>query len=235
MPFDGKARRVRGGRQPPKEARHQDPAAFDKIAEAKLSLLDELVPYLARAIGPNCEVVLHDNRWARPTIRAIGNSYITKRKVGDLMTRTILGGVEVRDESHPIFNYAARTPDHKQLRVSLLPITHGGIVIAYVSVNYLIQDLMLARQALALLAKTEPHGRVVERYLSTSDVIGSLIEESLNDRGRPAHLLTRTERIDLLRRLKERGALNMRGAVEQIASSLNVTRAAVYNYLQEIE
>jgi predicted transcriptional regulator YheO len=61
-----------------------------------------------------------------------------------------------------------------------------------------------------------------------------MIEENLNDRGRPAHLLTRAERIELRRRLKERGALNMRGAVEQIAASLNVSRAAVHNYLQEI-
>jgi predicted transcriptional regulator YheO len=212
----------------------QGKAAFDDVAEAKLSLLAELVPLLARAIGPNCEVVLHDNRWTRPTIRAIGNNHVTKRKAGDLITRTIVGGVEVRDQLQPIFNYPAKTPDNKQLRVSLLPIVHRGRVIAYISVNYLIQDLMLARQALALLTKTEAHGRVYERYLSTRDVIGNMIEESRNDWGRPAHLLTRTERIELLRRLRERGALNMRGAVEQIASSLNVSRAAIYNDLQEI-
>jgi predicted transcriptional regulator YheO len=234
MPFNRKRRRAGDSSGQQTQSARPAEGAFDEIAEAKLAMLAELVPQLARAIGPNCEVVLHDNRWTRPTIRAIGNSYITGRKTGDLMTRTIVGGVEVHDQSKPIFNYAAKTPDLKQLRVSLLPIKHGGAVIAYISVNYLVHDLLLARQALALLTKTEPHGRVVEQYFSTHDVIGTMIEESLDHRGRPAQLLTRAERIELLRCLKERGALNMRGAVEQIASSLNVSRATIYNYLQEI-
>lgn len=210
------------------------PAAFDPIAEAKLALLAKLVQQLARAIGPNCEVVLHDNRWAQPTIRAIGNSHVTDRQIGDLMTRTVLDGVEIKDHAEPVFNYAARTPDNKRLRVSLLPIVHENLVIAYLSVNYLVEDLELARQTLTVLTNAEPHSQVFEQYLSTGDVIDAIIEKTVCSLGRPAQRLSRSERIELLRRLKQNGALNMRGAVERIARALNLSRAAIYNYLREI-
>lgn len=210
-------------------------AAFDAVAEAKLALLEALVPQLARAIGPNCEVALHDNRWVQPTIRAIGNSHVTGRKVGDLMTRTLVDGVELRDRLEPLYNYAAPSPHNKRVRVSLLPILHEGLVIAYLAINFSVEELEQARQAIGLLTKTAAEGRVVEQFMSAGDVIGSILDEGLHARGRTANRLSRDERIELLRRLKERGALNMRGAVEEIATRLGVSRAAIYNYLREVE
>jgi predicted transcriptional regulator YheO len=114
-------------------------------------------------------------------------------------------------------------------------VLHEGLVIGYIAVNFCIEDLELARQAIAILTKTGPQGHVVEHHLAPGEVIGSIIEASLHTWGRPAHRLSRSERIELLRRLRERGALNMRGAVEQIAASLDVSRAAIYNYLREID
>jgi predicted transcriptional regulator YheO len=210
-------------------------AAHDAAAEAKLLLLETLVPQLAQAIGPHCEVVLHDNRPAQPTVRAIGNGHVSGRRVGDLMTRTVVDGTELRDRTEPLFNYAARSPDNKRVRVSLLPVVHEGSVIAYVAVNFSVEDLELARRAIDLLTATAADGRVVEQFQSAGEVVGSLLDEGLRHRGRTTHRLSRAERIELLRWLKERGALHMRGAVEQIATRLGISRAAVYNYLREID
>jgi predicted transcriptional regulator YheO len=48
-----------------------------------------------------------------------------------------------------------------------------------------------------------------------------------------AALLDKSERIDLLRHLRDRGVFHMRGAADYVASVLRVSRAAIYNYLRE--
>ncbi len=53
----------------------------------KLDLPSDLIPKLARAFAPVCEItVLHDNSTFPPTIRAIGNGHVSGRSVGDSMT-----------------------------------------------------------------------------------------------------------------------------------------------------
>jgi predicted transcriptional regulator YheO len=210
--------------------------ASDVTAEAKLELLDDLVPKLARAIAPICEVVLHQNTSRPPTIRAIGNGHVTGRTVGDLMTQILINGEDVRDRSTPLFNYLSKVPDGRQIRVSLIPITHDGRVIAYLAVNFLVQDLAMARQALSVLVQAEPHAEAIEeKFLSPHDVIEKSVDDFLHTSGRPVELLEKRERIELIRRLRDRGVFSMRGAVDEVASSLGVSRTAVYNYLNEVD
>jgi predicted transcriptional regulator YheO len=208
--------------------------AVPDSTEAKLSLLDEFVPMLARAIGPLCEVVLHENRSRPPTIRAIGNGHISGRFVGDLMTKVFVDGKDVSDLKTPLFNYLSRLPDGRQHRVSLIPILDRGKVIAYVAVNFVVQDIVLAQQALSLLVNAEPREEAIEEaFLTPRDVIQKLVDERLHDQGRLAALLDKSERIELLRYLRDRGVFRMRGAVDDVASMLRVSRAAIYNYLRE--
>lgn len=203
-------------------------------AEAKLRLLEDLVPKLARAIAPVCEVVLHANTSQPPTIRAIGNGHVTNRTVGDLMTKTVVDGKDVTDLRTPMFNYLSNTPDGKQARVSLIPILDEDEVIAYIAVNFLVQDFVTAHQALSLLIRAEPHSEAIEEtFLTPRDVIERTIDEYLHECGRPVALMVKAERLELVRRLRDRGAFGMRGAVSDVASKLGVSRAAVYNYLNE--
>jgi predicted transcriptional regulator YheO len=205
-------------------------------AEAKLALLEDLVPKLARAIAPVCETVLHQNTSQPPTIRAIGNGHVTGRSVGDLMTLVVIDGKDMKDLSAPLYNYVSTMPDGRRIRVSAIPITHDGAVIAYVGVNFLVHDFEMAQQALSLLIQTEPHREVIEeRFLSPREVIASSIEAQLKAFGRPAAMLKKAERIVLVRRLREQGLFGMRGAADQIASILGVSRAAIYNYLNSKE
>jgi D-arginine utilization repressor len=59
-----------------------------------------------------------------------------------------------------------------------------------------------------------------------------LIESCLEHCNRPAHLLSREDRIDVVRRLHGEGAFRLRGAAREIAVRLGISRAAVYNYLK---
>jgi len=212
--------------------RRKDPKPSGLSAEAKLELLEDLIPKLARAIAPVCEAVLHQNTSQPPTIRAIGNGHVTGRSVGDLMTLVVIDGKDMRDLTTPLYNYVSTMPDGRRIRVSAIPILHDGAVIAYVGINFLVHDFEVAQQALSMLVKTEAHPEVIEeKFLSPREVIASSVEEQLKAFGRPAAMLNRTERVALVHRLRERGLFGMRGAADQIASILGVSRAAIYNYL----
>lgn len=238
-PSAPKDERRRNGKPRGKSGKESDPAKeraplVDAQAELKLALLEDLVPKLARAIAPICEVVLHQNTSHPPTIRAIGNGHLTGRTVGDLMSQVFIDGEDVRDLSTSLFNYRAKTPDGRKTRVSLIPIMHNDAVIAYLSVNFLVQDLEIARQALSILVEAEPHAEAIdEAFLSPHDVIKKSVEDFLHTCGRPIAMLEKGERVQLVRRLRDRGVFGMRGAVDEIASMLGVSRTAVYNYLNE--
>ncbi len=204
-------------------------------AELKLDLLTELVPMLARAVGPLCEVVLHQNTTSPPTIRAIGNGHVTGRTVGDLMTRIFVNGQDVTRREEPLFNYMSTMPDGRQIRVSVIPVRQDRRVIGYLAVNFLVHDLEVAVQALSVLCKPEPHDFAIsENFTSPREVIAQTATEYLRAQGRTLALLSTAERIQLVRHFKTKGVFQMRRAAEEVAGLLGVSRAAVYNYLSAL-
>lgn len=204
-------------------------------ADLKLELLAELVPQLARAIAPNCEVALHDASTDPPTIRAIGNGHVTGRSVGDRMTQVAIDEVPMKSIDMPLFNYHSRTPKGQEVRNSLLPIRHEGEVIGYLAVNFLIHDLLLARQVLSFLSGAEPQVSPIKDPFDGAQSASSLFDGYLETLGCTAAGLGREQRLALVRHLHRRGAFAMRGAVEEVARKMGVSRTTIYNYLSSID
>lgn len=210
--------------------------ASDHAAEIKLAVLEDLLPQIARAIGPICELVLHDSRDGSPKIRAIANSHISNRKVGGPMGRIFVDGSEIENFDQPIFNYMGRTQDGKTLRCSLIPVHHEGRVIGLICVNFLIHDLAIARDAISALLRMEGQTDNVSEYVpSQLDLFEEILQECLSQRGRSAELLSREDRLSLMGELKSRGALSVRGAVGRLSRRLGMSRTTVYNDLKAIE
>ncbi|WIW57063.1 PAS domain-containing protein (plasmid) [Mesorhizobium mediterraneum] len=198
-----------------------------------LEVLAQLVPQIARSIANDCEVALHDNRTSPPRILAIGNGHVTRRTIGDLMTRIAIGETEMHDMREPLYNYSSIGPDGRQLRVSLLPIMIGGKTIAYLAINYATGDLLMAQKAIAQLTRTEPHPKeILETFLPSSLPLRHVISRQIEESSRPPHLLDREDRIELVRRLHGQGVFQMRGAVRETAARLGISRTAVYYYLK---
>lgn len=207
----------------------------DAEAEAKLALLEELLPQIARAVGPICEIVLHEPAEDQWRIRAIANGHISNRKAGGPMGRIYIDGEELHRFDRPTFNYPGRTHDGKSLRCSLLPVQHDNETIGLVCVNFLTHDLLIARETIGALLRTEPQTANVSEYVpSEPDLFEDIVQECISGRGRSAELLTREERLALLGELKTRGALSLRGAVDRLAVRLGTSRTTIYNDLKEI-
>ncbi len=74
---------------------------------------------------------------------------------------------------------------------------------------------------------------------STADALGpdrltDLILQVEHELGGELHTLSRTKKQTAARLLEERGAFRFRGAVEDIADAMNVSRVTVYNYLNTV-
>jgi len=201
----------------------------------KMALLEELVPQLARAIAPGCEVVLHDARTRPATIRAIGNAHVTGRGVGDFMTLIAIDDVEEATVTEPLYNYISPTPSGARARVSVLPIRHEGEIIGWIAVNFLVEDLLTAQQAISFLVQSEhPGQRIRETFLANRSPAAAF-DECLGAFGRAASQLGRAERIALVGQLRERGVFALRGAVDDVAQRMGVSRTTIYNYLALVE
>jgi predicted transcriptional regulator YheO len=87
-------------------------------ARAALSTLAEMAPDLARALGPDHEVVLHDLRLIPNSIVAIGGG-LTGRSVGGPTTDLLLRLVHHRRHAN-VLRYQTRSADGRTLRSSTL-------------------------------------------------------------------------------------------------------------------
>lgn len=204
-------------------------------AELKLQLIEELVPQIARAVGPICEFVLHEWVGDRSRIRAIANAHISGRKTGGPMGRVFVHGTEVHDFKHAIFNYNGSTQEGGSLRCTLIPILHEEVVIGVLCVNFLTRDLVVARDALSTLLKTEDETDSFSEYVpNPPDVFDEVFQECLNRQGWSPSLLSRRERLMLLSELKSRGVLRVRGAIDRLAARLGTSRTTIYNDLKEV-
>jgi D-arginine utilization repressor len=200
----------------------------------KLDLLAELLPQLARAVGPLYELVLHEKKGKKVRIKAISNNHISNRTTGGPMARIFYEGKEISEPQEALYNYPGITEDRKRLRCSSIPIRHEDDVIGYLCVNFLIHDLQSASDVLAGLLATEVDAQQVREFVPKSaDIFDSIVEKAIRERGRPAESLTRPEKLELMRTLRARGALNVRGAIRRIAARLGLSRTAVYNYLRQ--
>lgn len=69
------------------------------------------------------------------------------------------------------------------------------------------------------------------RMRSLEDAVPRMVEQIARDMNREVNDLSRDEKQQVVRTLNERGALLLRGAVDEVADLLGVSRITIYNYL----
>jgi predicted transcriptional regulator YheO len=199
-----------------------------------------LVKGLSLALGPDCEVVLHDVSNPEHSIVAIENGSISGRKVGDPLTDYGLFSLKTALASDIDYlpNFLARTRDGRRMRCNTLFLRdEQRTVVGYLCLNC---DMTRAEVAKGLLDHLTAIASPVysEHFAEGPSASGEdllqrnlrLIRELL---GKPLHLLNRPERLEAVRHLEEKGFFLLKGAVEAFAQEAGVSVFTVYRYLRE--
>lgn len=209
---------------------------FETVSELH-AMLEPVMRAITAAVGPHCEVVLHDlsNRSMERTIYAIENGDVSGRSVGGPSTNLGLGVLQHEDIDHNAYGYRGRTSDGRDLHCSSVYYRNSaGSVIAALCINV---DLTAVQNAQAILAALVPADSEGPREIVGPDiqmVLEEMIDTAIKAIGKPVNLMTKSDRIQVLRVLEDRGAFHIKRAVDKVSARLGVSKVTAYSDLDAV-
>lgn len=194
---------------------------------------------LVQTFGQDCEVVLHDLRTPTQSVVYVVNNTVTKREVGQsfqhLVPQVILSDA-LKDDV--VSNYYFTTDDGKLIRSSSALIRdENSVIIGAICINLdtsrLTQNIAWLESMLPNQTQPVQQKEIVEKPEHITEIVTSLIDNIIKDI--TVSELKREDRIELIRFMDSKGIFMMKGAIEQVAEKMNITKVTVYSYLDEIK
>lgn len=203
-----------------------------------LSFYRPMVGFLSKLCGPSCEVLLHDVADPENSVIAIENGELSGRSIGSPLTDLAYKIMETGEykTQHYLSNYSG-TSKGKPFLSNTFFITNEGRLIGLLCVNRdtgpmhdLDRALDYFKQQYNLFDVTLPD--IHENLEAPVPVIlENLVGAAIDEIGVPKNRLTIDEKVTIVGKLAERGVLNMRGAIAEIARQLDVSEPTVYRYI----
>ena len=66
------------------------------------------------------------------------------------------------------------------------------------------------------------------------DVVAAMVTKAVGEMGKTPAAMTREEKMEVVKRLEERGAFLVKRSAEQVAEALDLSRYTIFAYLKEI-
>ncbi len=200
-----------------------------------------LVHGLAEMFGPDCEVVLHDVGRLPNSIVAIENGDVTGREVGDVPTDLMLRSLRAASEGGPDVRLYVTSSDGKVLKSLAVSLRDAqGDVFGILGLNFDVSGVVQSQRTLANLAAVGRAGGdavpETEEIFSDDirDVVAGMVAKILKEVGKTPAAMSRDEKMDVVKRLEERGAFLVKRSAEQVAEALDLSRYTIFSYLKEI-
>jgi len=196
--------------------------------------------------GKKCEVVLHDFNIPQHSIVEIENGHITGRKIGGPITDFALSiwrknGYGKKKEDK-IVNYRTKTKDGKILRSSSVFIRDdqkkiiGCLCINYDLTEYLMFNKIIGEFCNTIDLDNEKSKEEAETFTNNvDDVLEDIIREAIDEIGKPVSMMQKDDKLMVAKIVDEKGGFLIKGAINQLAAEINVSRYTVYNYLDELK
>lgn len=204
------------------------------------SVLKPYIPVaelLAATFGPDCEVVLHDLAAPERSVVYVANPSVTGRKIGDSfdqLVRQVILSHELREDY--VANYYFTAKNGKRIRSSSLIIRGAdGKLEGALCINLDTTRVQAQLDFLQSLLPQPPAANPPEAPAESEHI--SVMIENLMDGivgSAESAALTREQRIEKVRFMKEKGLFLMKGSIEMAAEKLGVNKVTIYSYLDEV-
>ena len=209
-----------------------------KSISDEMDFFSRLAKGIAAQFGNKCEVVLHDyEEDYDSTIVQTENGHITGRSVGECGTNSGLevlrGTVERGDE----YNYITQTKDGKILHSTSIYIRDDeGKAIGALCINWDVTEMYACQNVLKDIIGIDAAEGVKEVITNdVSDLLDSLIQDSIRYVGKPVASMTKEDKIKGLKYLDAKGAFLIKKAGEKITKFYDISKYTLYNYLEQQE
>lgn len=218
----------------------------DQEISRKLQAYVPLVKFLARFLGGNCEVVLHDVRNIEKSIVAIENNHVSGRTIGDPLLNL---GRFFREQENPSADFikpriTSDANERKRKTASYLIKDEDGDLVGLLCLNMdltrfsELQDL-LDEYVLGPGIKVQKEPQPVtlgeeDEDHSIEDLTHSIIKDTIHSSPVPPSRMTPEEKMEIVEKLNCRGVFLLRGALGEVANLLETSENSIYRYLSKI-
>ena len=210
---------------------------FEK--EHLFKILAQLADAIVKTFPRNFEVVVHDLSQPQKSIRHIAGD-VTHRKIGGPVTDMVVKalhqeGPDIRDRH----NYKTNTKDGRVLKstTSFIRDPKGEVAAAF-CINFDTTDYLNATRALEMFAGAvspfNGQGKLETFTSSITETIEALFEQAVAKIGKQPASMSTDEKVELVREMEISGVFQIKGAVDQVALFMGVSKYTVYNYLKKI-
>lgn len=207
------------------------------------SLIDfytRLAHGIASQFGSNCEVVVHDlqNHDYEHSIIAIENGHVSGRRIGDGPSHIVLESLQNgKKHQKDKLAYLTKTKDGKILKSSTIYIRdENDKIIGILGINYDISLMLAMEEHLHSFSCTEAENTQAEPIsLNVSDLLDELIAQSARSIGKPVALMTKEDKIQIVKLLNDAGAFLITKSGPKVCKYLGISKYTLYSYLDQIK
>jgi predicted transcriptional regulator YheO len=185
--------------------------------------------------------VLHDLGEMPNTIVAIEHGEVTGRSVGDVPTDLMLRTLRRGEEGAPAYRVYMASARGKVMRsLSVILRDERGEAYGLLGLNLDISPLVQAQHQLAELTvppqgQAEPSADADEIFSGDiREVVDGMIAKVIAEQGKSPTIMTRDEKMEVVKQLEARGAFLVKRSAEQVAEALDISRYTIFGYLKEI-
>ncbi len=207
---------------------------MSKLTPWVLDILKRMAESIVALVGPHCEIVIYDfDDLEHAAVAVAGN--ITGRKPGAPVPDLLFTSEVLNQDTSDRLNYRTKMGS-RDLQSSLIWIRNdSNEPIGAIGVNIDYTDLLQARDLLDRVAASTRN--VTDLVISETfakdldDLIAISVTEFLHQGDIPnVESMRQDDKLRLIQEVEARGLFKIRGAVNQVADLLNVSRATIYNY-----
>ncbi len=225
----------------------------------KLKILVPVIRGLAKILGKDYEVNLHDVTMPEHSLVMCENGHVTGRAPGAPMTDFGLYMLQSEEYQNKegIYNYLARNNRGELIKCSAIFIRdENEKTIGFMCINYDISKAAAAQELIESLLHLDMEK--VEQYPELSmqeeqktdkfpvpirewyaqdleEVVSDALTQIKTKIGTPLNYLSKSEKKEVIKELHDRGFFLLKGSVERVGKEMANTKYTIYSYIRDIQ
>jgi predicted transcriptional regulator YheO len=205
--------------------------------ESLFQNLQRLADAIVAMFGRSCEACVHDLTKLNSSLVYIRGE-VTHRRPGAPATDLLVKMIRGETGEDGLHNYQTTSSDGRSLKSTTTLIRDaGGRAIAAFCINFDTTEFYNASQTLLpfiTLADNSPPANTETFANLPGETIEAIFKNAVREVGKHPTTMGVEEKNRLIAVLEEKGIFRLKGAVEQVARLMGVTRFTVYNYLKKV-